>query len=98
MLYIYEHHDWPTLHWRDDRIAQPLAAIRHRQGRLLGRMQALGFPLRSEAVLHALTEDVVMSSEIEGEILDRQQVRSSPSGWTLPGWFRPIAASRVSLR
>jgi len=77
MLYIYERPDWPTLHWRDDQIAQPLAAVRHRQGRLAGRMQALGFPLRSEAVLQTLTEDVLMSSAIEGEILDRQQVRSS---------------------
>jgi len=77
MLYIHERPDWPTLHWRDDQIAQPLAALRHRQGRLAGRMQALGFPLRSEAVLQTLTEDVLTSSAIEGEILDRQQVRSS---------------------
>ena len=55
----------------------PLAAVRHRQGRLVGRMEALGFPLRSEAMLQTLTEDVIKSSEIEGEILDRDQVRSS---------------------
>jgi len=77
MLYIHERLDWPRLCWRDDQIAQPLATVRHRQGRLAGRMQALGFPLRSEAVLQTLTEDVLMSSAIEGEILDRQQVRSS---------------------
>src|SRR5262249_2940225 len=53
------------------------AAVRHRQGRLIGRMQALGFPLREEAVLKTLTEDVLKSSEIEGEILDKDQVRSS---------------------
>jgi hypothetical protein len=45
---------------------QPLAAVRHRQGRLMGHMESLGFPLREEAVLHALTEDVLKSSEIEG--------------------------------
>ena len=54
-----------------------MAAVRHRQGRLIGRMQDLGFPLREEAVLTTLTEDVLKSSEIEGEILDRDQVRSS---------------------
>ena len=54
-----------------------LAAVRHRQGRLLGRMEALGFDLRQEALLNTLTEDVVTSSEIEGEILDTAQVRSS---------------------
>ncbi len=58
-------------------LAEPLAAVRHRQGRLIGRMEGLGFPLRSEAVLQTLTEDVLKSSEIEGEILDRDQVRSS---------------------
>jgi Fic family protein len=54
-----------------------LAAVRHRQGRLLGRMEALGFDLRAEAVLQTLTEDVLKSSEIEGDILDKEQVRSS---------------------
>jgi len=53
------------------------AAVRHRQGRLIGRMEGLGFSLRSEAVLQSLTEDVLKSSEIEGEKLDRDQVRSS---------------------
>jgi Fic family protein len=77
MTYIYERGDWPQMHWRDDQLAARLAEVRHRQGRLLGRMEALGFPLRSEAVLHTLTEDVLKSSEIEGEILDKNQVRSS---------------------
>ncbi|MGD9473341.1 MAG: Fic family protein [Novosphingobium sp.] len=77
MAYIHELTDWPDLHWSDEQLAQPLAAVRHRQGRLIGRMEALGFPLREEAMLHALTEDVIKSSEIEGEVLDRDQVRSS---------------------
>ena len=55
----------------------PLAAVRHRQGRLIGNMGALGFNLRQEASLQTLTADVVKSSEIEGEKLDAEQVRSS---------------------
>ena len=77
MTYVHELPDWPNLRWSDEQLAQPLAAVRHRQGRLIGRMEALGFPLRAEAVLNALTEDVLKSSEIEGEVLDREQVRSS---------------------
>lgn len=77
MTYIHERDEWPNLRWSDGQLAQPLAAVRHRQGRLIGHMEALGFPLREEAVLHALTEDVLKSSEIEGEVLDREQVRSS---------------------
>lgn len=77
MKYIHERDDWPNLRWSDEQLAQPLAAVRHRQGRLIGHMEALGFPLREEAVLQALTEDVIKSSEIEGEVLDREQVRSS---------------------
>lgn len=75
--YIHERKGWPGLDWRPRALAEPLAAVRHRQGRLLGRMEALGFGLRAEAVLHALTEDVLKSSEIEGEILNRAKVRSS---------------------
>ncbi|MFN7129189.1 MAG: Fic family protein [Brevundimonas sp.] len=77
MTYIHELTDWPNLTWDNSALAQPLPAVRHRQGRLIGRMEALGFPLREEAVLHTLTEDVLKSSEIEGEVLDRDQVRSS---------------------
>src|SRR5208282_1016660 len=75
--YIHELKNWPKFHWNRERIAERLAAVRHRQGRLIGRMEALGFKLRSEATLETLTEEVVKSSEIEGEILDRAQVRSS---------------------
>jgi Fic family protein len=75
--YIHELPSWPKFRWDNEALAGPLAAVRHRQGRLIGRMESLGFPLRSEAVLQTLTEDVVKSSEIEGEILDRDQVRSS---------------------
>jgi Fic family protein len=75
--YIHQRPDWPKFQWDQNRLAAALGNLRHRQGRLIGRMQALGFPLREEAVLNALTEDVTKSSEIEGEILDKEQVRSS---------------------
>jgi Fic family protein len=75
--YIHELEGWPRFEWSSPSIAEQLAAVRHRQGRLLGRMEALGFELRAEAVLQTLTEDVLKSSEIEGEFLDKEQVRSS---------------------
>ena len=75
--YIHELPDWPRLHWDQEKLATSLASVRHRQGRLIGHMGALGFPLQQEAVLQTLTEDVVKSSEIEGEKLDAGQVRSS---------------------
>jgi len=76
-IYIHELKEWPRFEWSQERLAARSAAVRHRQGRLLGRMEGLGFALRAEANLNSLTEDVVKSSEIEGEILDRDQVRSS---------------------
>ena len=75
--YIHDLETWPQLAWRVDALAERLAAVRHRQGRLLGRMHGMGFDLRAEAVLETLTEDVIKSSEIEGEVLDKDQVRSS---------------------
>jgi Fic family protein len=76
-MLIWEQTDWPQLTWQDARVAMPLAAVRHDQGRLIGRMEALGFKLREEAVLQTLTQDVLKTSEIEGEQLDATQVRSS---------------------
>ena len=77
LSYIHNLDGWPRFAWSNDALAGPLAAVRHQQGRLLGRMEALGFDFRAEAVLYTLTEDVVKSSEIEGEFLDKEQVRSS---------------------
>ncbi|WP_264601891.1 Fic family protein [Rhodobium gokarnense] len=77
MRYIHQGKDWPAFRWNAEKLSSLLADVRHRQGRLIGRMEALGFPLRSEAVLKTLTEDVLKSSEIEGERLDKAQVRSS---------------------
>jgi len=76
-MYIHEHTEWPNLHWDSQALSGLLADVRHRQGRLIGRMEALGFNLREDAVLKTLTADVVKSSEIEGEKLDPEAVRSS---------------------
>jgi Fic family protein len=76
-IYIHELQDWPRFHWNDGVLSAALASVRHRQGRLIGHMEALGFDLRQEAVLQTLTGDVLKSSEIEGERLDAGQVRSS---------------------
>jgi Fic family protein len=76
-VYIHDLSDWPRFRWDQIRLANPLATARHRQGRLLGRMEGLGLRLREEAVLSTLTQDVLKSSEIEGEILDSDQVRPS---------------------
>ena len=77
LRYIYEQPGWPHVSWSQDRLAGTLADVRHRQGRLLGHMESLGFPLREEAVFQTLTQDVLESSLIEGDVLDSQQVRSS---------------------
>lgn len=76
-VYIHERANWPNFRWNEKAILERLAAARHRQGRLLGRMEGLGFRLREEATLEALTEEAVKSSQIEGETLDAKQVRSS---------------------
>ena len=75
--YIHDLPDWPRFSWKQERLSERLGEVRHKQGRLIGRMESLGFQFRSEAVLETLTEDVLKSSEIEGEVLDRSQVRSS---------------------
>lgn len=76
-MYIHEHKKWPELSWNQAKLADLLAEARHLQGRLLGRMEALGFGLREEATLQTLTQDVIKTSEIEGEKLEAEQVRSS---------------------
>lgn len=76
-MYIWEQPDWPNFRWDETRLAKRLAQVSREQGRLLGKMESLGFDLRSEAHLRTLTEDVIKSSEIEGEVLEREQVRSS---------------------
>jgi len=75
--YSHQLPDWPQYRWDLDRLAEPLAAVSRQQGRLIGHMEGLGFQLRQEAVLQTLTNDVLKTSEIEGEKLDAEQVRSS---------------------
>lgn len=77
MAYIHELTGWPHLTWNGGKLSTLLGQVRHQQGRLLGRMESLGFSLRSEAKLSTLTSDVVQSSAIEGEKLDVEEVRSS---------------------
>jgi Fic family protein len=76
-VYVYQLPNWPRFTWQQEQIAALLAQVRHRQGRLIGRMEGLGFRLQAEASLQTLTLDVIKSSEIEGELLDADQVRSS---------------------
>lgn len=76
-MWIYKHKNWPNFTWDAQKIAEKLTDLRHRQGRLLGRMEGLGFELRREASLSTLTSDVVESSAIEGESLNSEEVRSS---------------------
>lgn len=76
-LYIHQLSTWPEFEWDQNALATLLAKVRYMQGRLLGRMETLGFKLRIEATLQILTQDVLKSSEIEGEILNPDQVRSS---------------------
>lgn len=76
-MYIHQLPDWPTFQWDSRVLGEPLSGLRHRQGRLLGRMESLGFTLQKEAELETLTLDALKSSDIEGETLDAAQVRSS---------------------
>lgn len=75
--YIYEHHNWTNFTWNDKAINVVFGEVRHMQGKIAGQMNALGFSAREEATLNTLTADVVKSSEIEGELLNYDQVRSS---------------------
>ncbi len=76
-FYIYQLQGWPSFTWNAEKINGLLTGVRHQQGKLLGRMENLGFALQYEATLQTLTLDVLKSSEIEGELLDAEQVRSS---------------------
>jgi len=75
--YIHQKDDWPIFSWKSDEFVSLLSEARNLQGRLIGQMGTLGFDLRNEALLDTLTLDVIKSSEIEGEILNPDQVRSS---------------------
>jgi Fic family protein len=76
-IYIYQRKNWTGFTWDSDVLMPKLGIVRYMQGKLSGKMEALGFSLREEAVLETFTTDVLKSSEIEGELLQPEQVRSS---------------------
>lgn len=76
-MYIHQKNDWPNFQWDTDILLPLISKVRDLQGRLIGRMEGIGFELREEAILQTITEDVVKSSEIEGELLNPEEVRSS---------------------
>ncbi len=76
-MYIHQKKDWPSFQWDNDILLPYISKVRDLQGRLIGRMEAMGFELRDEAVLETITEDVIKSSAIEGELLNPEEVRSS---------------------
>lgn len=76
-IYIHQQKDWPYFTWDDSLLLSKFGEVRNLQGRLMGKMESLGFDLRNEALLDTLTLDVVKSTEIEGEYLNPEQVRSS---------------------
>ena len=75
--YIYQSESWPHFTWNEQEIQVVLGKVRHLQGKLIGQMSALGFSEKEETILSTLTLDVIKSSEIEGELLNYEQVRSS---------------------
>jgi len=75
--YIHQKNTWPHFTWKNKGLLVTLGKVRNMQGKLTGKMESLGFALRNEAILETLTLDVLKSTEIEGEILNPEQVRSS---------------------
>lgn len=87
-MYIYNDPNWPTFEWNSEQLLPLLSYVRNKQGKLIGKMGALGFELRIEANLEVLTLDIIKSSAIEGEMLNKEQVRSSVArrlGLDIPG-------------
>lgn len=77
MKYIYQNADWHSFTYFGDKVQNLLLEIKKAQGYLLGKMDALGFDVKNNALLQVLTENIIKSSEIEGQILDKHIVRSS---------------------
>lgn len=76
-IYIHQKENWTDFFWEEKKVSAILGEARNKQGRLLGKMESLGFELQNEAILNTLTLDITKSSEIEGEFLEHNQVRSS---------------------
>jgi Fic family protein len=77
MKYIHERAGWPSFLWDEKKLMPVLAEVRHRQGRLIGKMLALGFQRRAEAALTSLAAEILKSNAIEGNVLNAEEVRSS---------------------
>ena len=77
ITYIHEHPDWTEWQWSDKKLLPLVSRVRILQGRLLGKLLTLGFDLNVEAQVDAVTLEIVKTSEIEGESLNNEQVRSS---------------------
>ena len=75
--WIWQYDEWPRFCWNNDSVIAPLARVREKQGRLLGLMDGLGFDVQCASSLEVMTEDVLRSSEIEGLLLNAENVRSS---------------------
>jgi Fic family protein len=76
-IYIYQKKGWPGFTWDNEVLLPVLTDVRHKQGRLAGYMELLGFAMRSEEALQTITDDILKSNEIEGELLNAAEVRSS---------------------
>ncbi len=76
-IYIYQQGNWPNFIWNINQLSYLLAEVRNKQGRLIGKMEALGFDLQNEAFLETLTSDILKTNEIEGILLNKEEVRSS---------------------
>lgn len=76
-IYIHQLKNWPNLHWNEQEFISLLSEVRNLQGKLMGKVELLGFELKGEANLETLIQDVLQTSEIEGEILNPELVRSS---------------------
>ncbi|WP_246229747.1 Fic family protein [Mucilaginibacter humi] len=76
-MYIHQLNGWPVFTWNDKQLSHRLSQIRYGQGKILGQMNMVGFTLKEETILQTLTLDITKSSEIEGDMLDPELVRSS---------------------
>lgn len=92
--YIHQKHNWPDFTWISEEFVNLLSEARNLQGRLIGKMESLGFELRDEAILETLTLDVLKSAEIEGELLNPEQVRSSIAQRLGMGFAGTISSDR----
>ncbi len=82
-MFIYEREGWPEFRWSNMALSPTHASVRHRQGGLIGRMETLGFPLQSDALLQTLTERVLKSNEIEGETPDKDAAGGRSTSYSL---------------